>query len=95
MIPEISTISNPTVRYPCCSLYLVSRYQAIEFNDLMSDLNEANTNTLARDCVKCSSVDSAPEDMVTLEVEENCGFTRFSDGGGGVVGMTEPAGNTV
>ena len=44
--------------------------------------------------VKCSSVDSAPEEAVAFEVEEYWGSIIFVDGGG-VVGIVEAEGNVV
>jgi len=49
---------------------------------------------LASDWVKCSSVDSAPEEAVTLEVDEYWGLTGFVDGGG-VVGRFAADGDVV
>ena len=74
---------------------MVSRYQAIEFKDFRSDRYEPYRNSLARDWVKCSSVDSAPEEAVTFEVDEYWGFTGFIDGEGGVVGRFAIDGDVV
>ena len=60
--------------------YRVSRYQAIDFSQFMSDWYEPYTNSFANDWVKGSSVDSAAEEVVKFEVEEYRGLMGFVNG---------------